>query len=400
MQKKILVVTYGGGHARMLRPVIEILIEDPSVDVHVMALNTAAKELEDLDITLFGYAKYFYDDPNVQKYGRELMASLDKVIDEKETISYLGVNFCELVDTYGLEEANRMYKDGGRYIFEPDNAMYKVLKNENPDILITTNSPRTEKSAVIAARRLGIKSVSLIDMFGIRCSSWFADNDFSDKILVLSDSVKQYLVSLGRDADSVVVTGNPSFDSLAQHYDDNKDTINNERKKMPFTVLWASQPEPVFLPETGDYGDTQLPLNIEKEVLKVFAKHQDWKLIARNHPSEVKRNYPEAVTYSNQGDDLVELFKNIHVVLTPSSTLGFQGAIMGAKLVTIDLSILTPTMPYADMGFSVGLKSIEDIEQALLELYKTKSDSGKPAYYETGAAQNVARVIYSEMEVE
>ncbi len=399
MKKKVLFVTYGGGHARMLRPVIEILTFSSEVDVYVMALNTAAKELEDLDITLFGYSKYFFNHKDVQKYGRQLMASLDKVIDEKETISYLGVNFCELIEKYGLEEAEKMYAEGGRYIFEPDSAMFNILQSEKPDILVTTNSPRTERSAVIAAKTLGIRSISLIDMFGIRCSSWFADNKFSDKILVLSESVKEYLISLGRNKDSIVVTGNPSFDSLAQHYEDNKLNINKNRQNMPFTVLWASQPEPTYLPETGEYGDPELPLNIEKEVLNVFEKYEDWQLIARNHPSEVKRNYPEFVGYSNQGDDLVELFKKVHVVLTPSSTLGFQGAIMGAKLVTVDLSILTPTMPYADMGFSLGLKNIDDIEQALLNLYKSKNDIGAPVYYETEAAKNVVKVIFSEMEV-
>lgn len=393
--KKILFVTYGGGHARMLKPVIEELSREGLFDIHVLALNTAAAELAALNVTLLGYKDFFTIKPEVITYGQELVASLEKVIDYEETVAYLGANFVELVTKYGLEEAREMYNNGGRYIFEPDNIMHEILDIVAPDILVTTNSPRSERSAILAARKLKINSIALVDMFGIRCSSWFRDNDFADKILVLSESVKQYFVSLGRKAEDIVVTGNPSFDSLSSVFAKNQKEISVLRESIPFTVLWASQPEPAYLPETDSVGDPQLPLYIEEELFNIFQKNSGWKLIARNHPSEVKREYPSFVSCSHQSDDLTELFSKVHVVLTPSSTIGFQGGIMGAKLVTIDKSVLTPTMPYEEMGFSIGLKEFGEIEPALKRLEGEKNVYSPPPYSETNAVTNVTKVIMS-----
>lgn len=390
--KKVLVVTYGGGHARMLKPVIARL-RDAGLDVHVLALNTAAAELSGMGVTVFGYHAFFGDSAVVTAYGEKLAQSLDKVINHDETVAYLGANFRELVETHGAAKATQMYETGGRYIFEPVKAMETILRQIAPDILLTTNSPRSEKCATLAARKLGIKSVAFIDMFGIRCASWFKDNGFADKVLVLSKSVKDYFVSLGRDPESIVIVGNPAFDQLATAYRDSESNIIQHRKDLPFTVLWASQPEPVFLPETLEYGDPELPVKIETVLNDIFERHPDWQLIVRNHPSEVERSYPPFAQISTQADPFDTLLKGVHVVLTPSSTVGFQGIIMGTKLVTIDRSVLTPTLPYAKMGYSTGLTELADIEPTLEGLAQNKDTYTAPPYRTTDAASRATDAI-------
>jgi len=395
--KKLLVVTYGGGHARMLKPVVSKIIKN-NVEVSILALNTAEKEFEDIGVDVLGYRSFFRECPRATRYGEELAKTLEKVINYEETVCYLGQNFLELVETYGEEKAREMYANGGRYIFEPLKTMEYILDKISPDMLLSTNSPRSERCAVLAARKLNIKSAVFVDMFGIRCSSWFSDSSFADKIFVLSESVKQHFLKLGRAEDEIVVTGNPSFDVLVQSFNNKKKDIEKIRASKPFTVLWASQPEPSFLPETGETGDENLPFLIEEKLLEIFESHRDWKLIARNHPSEVKREYPEFVKVSSQRDDLNELFSNVHVVLTPSSTLGFQGMIMGAKLVTIDVSVLTPTMPYAEMGFSIGLNHINEIESALENIATTIEYKVEPAYNIDNAAQTATVEIIKILE--
>jgi len=271
---KILIVTYGGGHARMLKPVILELLKYGNCDLQVLALNTAETELAGLDVELLGYRDFFSESDEIAKYGKELASTLDKIINYDETISYLGANFLELQETYGLKVARKMYSQGGRYIFQPKRIMEHILKAVRPNILVTTNSPRSERYAVVAARKLGIKSIAFVDMFGIRSAEWLKDNEFADKILVLSESVKGYLISLGRNADSIVVTGNPSFDILSSSYREKENLILENRRQLPFTVLWASQPEPSFLPETGAIGDEDLPVKTEEVLIDIFEKNK------------------------------------------------------------------------------------------------------------------------------
>lgn len=390
--KKVFVVTYGGGHARMLKPIIPLL-QSEGVEIQILALNTAELEFGGMGIKLLGYRDFTGHDPRATIYGKELSLTLDKVINSEETVAYLGENYLELVNRYGEVEAARMYSRGGRYIFEPIDFMEHILKQVQPDVILTTNSPRSEKYAVVAARKLGIPAIAFIDMFGIRCESWFREDDFADRILVLSESVKQNLVSLGRNPESVSVVGNPSFDVLANKYHNNREDIARARRASPFTVLWASQPEPTYLPETGEEGDGKLPLKIEKVLLPLFERHPDWKLIVRNHPSEEVRSYPDFITFSPQTDVFDDLLKDVHVVLTPSSTVGFQGIVMGTRLVTIDLSVLTPTMPYARMGYSIGLTRLEDVEPTLVQLEREKDACVEPPYTIRTATENAVDEI-------
>ena len=78
--KKILIVTYGGGHARMLKPVIIELLKQGSSNLQVLALNTAETELAGLGVELLGYRNFFSGSDKVAKYGRELASTLDKII--------------------------------------------------------------------------------------------------------------------------------------------------------------------------------------------------------------------------------------------------------------------------------------------------------------------------------
>lgn len=390
--KKILFVCYGGGHARMLKPVI--ILAKEKYEVQVLALTTAHCELKDLGVTLLRYSDFFSSDEIIE-LGEFCLKSLDKVIDRDESIIYLGVNLKELVDKFGYTEAIDLYTKHGRYIFDPINALHRILVELKPDLLVTTNSPRSERAAVIAANDLDIPSVAFIDMFGIRCASWFKFNDFANKILVLSESVKDYYISLGRNESDIVVTGNPSFDSLANYYHTHHDDIKIKREKRKPTVLWASQPEPSYLAEFDAYGDPNLPVIIENRLFKIFEENKNWQLIARNHPSEVQRDYPESTIISPQSQNMVELLESVDVVVTPSSTVGFQGIVMGAQLVTIDLSVLTQTMPYATMGFSTGVTSLDDLEFTISKVIANNEPSGCRLYSERFAAQKAFHVITS-----
>jgi hypothetical protein len=371
----------------MLKPVIRQLMKCEDLEISVFAMNTAAAELFDINVRLLQYSDFFGDNKDVVRYGETCLDKLDKVVDKRESIYYLGVGFLDLVQRYGEEAAATMYENsGGRYVFEPVGAMRTVLEIEEPDLLVTTNSPRTEKAAGLAAAEMGIPHVAFIDMFGIRCSSWFKDGKFANRILVLSDSVKRYYTQLGRRDDELVVTGNPAFDELSRYYAVNRSEIRAVRVQSRYKVLWASQPEPEYLAELDKYGNPAFPLEAEKVLLEAYERAGGrWDLVCRNHPSEVPRTYPRGVLRSEQSDDLARLLSTVHVVLTPSSTVGFQGVILGANLITLNASVLTPTMPYAEMGYSMGLQTLGEIERALEYFEDPANRHAEPAYSETDA---------------
>jgi hypothetical protein len=371
--KKLLLVSYGGGHARMLRPVVDRMERKGGYEISILALTTAKKEYEGVDSSILGYKDFFTSD-KVIRYGRELVAEMGAVADYDESVAYMGQNFLELVDKHGEEEAYRQYRKLGRQGFHPLKSLLHIIKTMSPDLVVATNSPRSERAAIEAAGMLDTPSLALIDMFAIRCLPWFLSPAFANKICVLSNHVRDHLIEKGCAADKVCVTGNPAFDSLVSYYNQNRNDIERQRSARPYTVLWASQVEPEYAGDLGKRGDPGLPEKVEKVLLEGLLDDERFHLIIRNHPNEPVRSYPDAVEISTQKEDLVGLLVRVDLVVTLTSTVGFQGMILGADFITIDKSVFTETMPFSKMGLSSG---IDDLQQ-LLPLINIMAVANKP----------------------
>jgi len=384
--QKILLVGYGGGHINMLLPVAKKL-QELNFEVVFFALTTAIDKLNNSEFTYYTYKDFFYSD-RVQKYGKELIKELETVkLDDEESIAYLGQNYLELVEKFGESEAKALYQKSQRQIFEPIKSMEYVLQQIKPDIIVSTNAPRSEKCVIQAAAKLNIKSIALIDLFAIRCVDWFKENSFASKVCVFSDDVKEYLVEHGRFSKDIIVTGNPVLDKL----------INLENKCRPkknFRVLWASQKEPEYFAEFDIEGDPELPLKIEKKLLEIF-KNREWELVIRNHPNEESREYPDFVEVSSISTSLVETLQNVDLVVTCTSTVGLEGVILGKELITIDMSVFTPTIPFSKYGYSKGVSSLDSLEENIMDVYNNRSCKleNKKRYDIKDATQNVVDVI-------
>ncbi len=360
----VLFVVYGGGHARLVRPVIDYILDNYDCVINCLALTGARRELEGIysdRFNVLGYKDFFFGE-EVGVYGNRLMQDLLSVIDEEETVAYLGQNYLELLDACGADEAARVYKQGGRQIFLPINSLKTIINQIGPDKVVTTNSPRSEKAALIAARELGVESIAIIDMFSVRCESWL--KNYADTVCVFDQGVKDALVGAGRAAE-VIVTGNPAFDSLVSECRKNRDVLIASKKALPFTVLWASQREPKYAADLEMEGSPELPLAVEKELIEIFKENSDWRLVVRNHPNEEPRVYPSYIEVSTQDEQLGVLLSRVHVVVTLTSTVGFQGRIFGCELVTIDGSVFSHTVPYSKIGYSIGLGSPAELSECL-----------------------------------
>lgn len=376
----------------MLNPVLQRLSQRSDIEVTLLALTTAQREFNNPSFPVYGY-KDFFTSRRALRYGKCLNQATSEKVDSAESIAYLGQNFLELRHSSGSHNARHQYRKLGRQAFLPVRSLQKILQTVQPKLLLTTNVARSEQAAVLAASALGVRTVALIDMFAIRCLPWFREPGFADMVGVLSAQVKDQLIAAGRPADHIEVTGNPAFDEQVKHYNANQQPIREKRNQLPFTVLWASQVEPSTTQLSLIDGDPELPRKVEKQLLKIAYAHPDWQLIFRHHPNELPPSYPDTVRVSPQSEDISALLEQVDVVITLTSTLGFQAALMGARLITLDLSVFTPTMPFTRYGISQGISDLDHLECQLIRCESEVDAQPLPPYQIANAAKRVEQLI-------
>lgn len=397
----ILFVAYGGGHVAMLAPIASMLSQVGRPFIF-LALTTARAVLERQGIPAIGFRDLpGADDTQVQAWGRKLASELPlggPVLPE-ETIAYLGLNFQDLVHHVGEHEAWKRYRNEGRQTFLPVHTMERALRVYKPNLVITTNSPRAERAAIIAAGNLGIPSVCAVDLFALQEVQWIGQSGYADKVCVLNESVRSMFLSHGRKPDEVVVTGNPAFDPLCA-----PETIaagKRLRRQRAWddgrkVVLWASQVEPEKHPFTTRVGDSSLPRRVETALRKIVAANESLRLVVRYHPSE-RVNFEPApnVDFSPVAEPISVLLHAVDAVVVTASTVGLQAAIVGRPVVSVDMSMFTPDTQYAELGVAHGITDLELLGQALsnaLAGYAPKFTQGKLGMT---ATQAVLRVMDS-----
>lgn len=367
MKKKILFVCYGAGHVNMLVPIIKRYIKDPNFEVVVLGLTTASAVLKANGISHIGFRDLL--DENLDKHalevGQEMAADIPPggVVDHSETVAYLGLSYADLEERLGKDRAEAEFESKGRQAFLPTTVLARVFKKYQPDLLVSTNSPRAERAAFNVAKDFGVRSVCIVGLFAMHEVAWIGEPDFCSKVCVISDSVKQFMVDAGRLAEDVEVTGNPALDRLARPTLAEEGERFREKNgwKDKKVVLWASQPEPEVHPFTGVKADPTLPKKVQRELLDFCEKREDLLLVVRYHPGESisEKDYPKGAYISTRDEDLAVLLKSVDVVVTMTSTVGLEAVLLGKPLVTIDTSVFRDDAPYSSMGISKGVESLE-----------------------------------------
>jgi len=378
--KKILFVSYGGGHVNLLLPVFYQLDKEKSYNCEYLALTTAGNVLEKSGIPHLGFKDLLEEgDEPALAYGRELVGEEhdSMVVPYDESVAYMGLSFWDLVQCHGENEAFRIYnEEGGRQAFNPITPLRRYLEKSRPDLVVTTNSPRAERAVIEAATQLGIPSVCVVDLFAFQEVRWIGQPGFAKKVCVLSDFVRDLMINAGRRLDEVIVTGNPAFDNMAKIR--KSDVRKNFREKKGWSdtelvVLWASNVEPKVHPFSCAEGDPELPRKVEVQLCELVHQNANIRVVFRPHPNDphVPENLPGNVEISTSQDNLDELLMAVDCVVVLSSTVGLQAALMGKPLVNIKLSIFSRDAPYDEMGISIGVDDLHQlnpaIRQALVE---------------------------------
>ncbi len=403
VKKKIVFVTYGGGHVNMLVPVIKRLQGNPNLELLVLGLTTAGSVLEKNNIPHIGFKDLVGNgDQYALAWGRKLFdsATSHESVSYEESVAYMGLSYVDLELRHNADDAAWIYKNQcGRQSFYPLTVMERFLKSEKPDLVVATSAPRAERATIATAGNLGIRSICLVDLFSFAGMKWLGQEGFSNKICVISDYVKQNFVTAGRNVADVIVTGNPAFDSMADLFDFGvraKYRAGKGWSDEDIVVLWAFNAEPEQHPYSDKIGDPLLPRKVEAQLYKLAETYPNIRVIFRPHPNDNTTSYgalPDRVEISlAKKDDLGNVLISSDCVIVMASTVGYQAALLGKPLVNVRLSIFSDGAPYDKMGMSVGVDDLTRLPHAVLQaLSDGQQAKGLPKVGD--ATDNVVNVI-------
>ena len=394
--KKVLFVCYGSGHVRMVVPVAQALRRSGRAEVQVLGLTTAAPVVLDAGLPLLQFKDFVRpQDAAAVAHGRELARGLPSVVDAEESAAYLGLCYADLVAEAGAEEAARRYATLERQAFLPRATLRRVLSDLRPDLVVATNSPRAERAAVEASRSLGIPSVCIVDLFAIDEVRWIGQPGYADKVCVLNESVRSFLVEAGREPGEIAVTGNPAFDAL--HAPGVAEAGQRLRQENGWAgrrvLLWPTQVEPPFHPFSGVPGDPTVPARSLDAVVRWTLAQPDTVLCVRPRAGEAPPALPAdpRIVLAGQDWPLPPLLHATDLVVMLTSTVGLEGHLAGARLVQVLGSMFDEALPLARFGIADAAVPLDQLDAALDQWSRTPRHA-------PGAAPRATPRVLAELE--
>jgi len=358
-------VSYGGGHAALLAPVAGELCRRQDWRVSVLGLTTGRRRYEVQGLRVLGFVDFLSaDDSHARELGERLTADVDAVssgVGAQETVAYLGLCMADLIDEVGEAQAWAAYNERGRHAFRPDRTMLRILSTLKPDVVVSTNSPKSERSALEVSARLGIPTVMCPDLF---CDpAWEIYKPLkADNYCVISHLAQENLVRHhGALADAVALTGHPAFD---------KSSVGGQRECRGRVAadlgiemtgrcyVWATSPDGIdpAHPPLGS-SDSIAALRELSASQSLVANRRT--ILVKPHPSEAAGPYQEllagipGVHVVPPGYDSNAVIRaSDGVVVCSVSTLIIDSLALGTATVAVGVRrpSLRSALPWEDIG--------------------------------------------------
>lgn len=401
---RVLFVSYGAGHIEMCLPVIKALRErEPACDVRLMALTTAFGAAQRAGESPLGY-RDFCDPPQGQRalrYGQMLLPGNEHPdVAREESLAYLGLNFLEWVDELGEDSAMQRWREVGRQGFLPVEFFKKLLARLEPDVVVATNSPRSEQAAIAAAAAVRIPSLTMLDLFALPGDPFAARKVHADRITVISEAARENLVKAGVPPARVFVTGNPAFDVLAsaQAAAEGAAWRRSRGWEDRCVVLWAGHREPLDA-QPAHWAGSGLGHAVQDRLVQWVASRDDVCLAVRYHPNEwhefqAPAAHPRVHWSRPDQENLLPVLMASSQVVVQATTVGAQAYTAGKQVVALGFSPLVRRtgMDYAALGMG---RRAEDLERMVSLLAEGASRGAAPTVplHAGCAAAAVARQI-------
>ena len=246
---------------------------------------------------------------------------------------------------------------------------YEDVKALRPDVVVATNAPRGERAAIVAAGRLGLPALCVVDLFAIDEVLWIGQAGYADRVCVLNAAVRDFLIAAGRRPEEVVATGNPGFDAL--NAPEAVAAGRQLRQQRGWTdlcaLLWPTQVEPAVHPFDGRPGDPTLPGRALQQLVQWTLAHDDAVLCLRTRAGEIPPDVPahERLVITGQDLPLPTLLHACDLVVTLTSTVGLEGHLAGCRLVQVTGSVFDKAMPLLRYGIADDAVPVQSLRSAL-----------------------------------
>ncbi|WP_336020946.1 UDP-N-acetylglucosamine 2-epimerase [Fusobacterium polymorphum] len=366
--KKIFMTCYGGGHVEIIKELYKNLVNIPDAEITILALTTSKYKFEQEKIPYKLITDYYDEekDKEIYRLGEDfcIRNNVDISIGKDETYLYHGYALKELLEKYDKEKIEEGFKKFGRAIFLPVEFMKSVIVSENPDLVITTNSPRYEKASLIISKELNLKTLSIEDQFGIEGienSSKDLIDFFQDKIYerIYGDYVCVPSEITEKNLDfnkinKIFITGNPSFDKALEFFMDNNKKEKTKKESITLCYLSQKHPENIL---------------IMKNLIK-FTEEKDFNLIVKIHPNEKIEDYLKEIDNKMNknvkilNSNLYESILKSDIIITISSTAALEAAILGKPIVAKK----NVGIPFANLEIGLEYENIDQIEEKINEI--------------------------------
>ena len=390
---KVLIVSYGGGHAQISTLVYKALQQRGNVELNVLALTVAGSVFAKHHIsytTLHQCMGFFEDKEDIIRYGREWAESFFNPASDmiyEECVAYLGLGFRDLKNREGFSEAREAFRKFGRKAVCAVESMEIILRHLQPDVLVVTCGVRMEKAAGLAANRLGIPVVRIGDLLA------FEPSGYDCLMCVMNEYAKEYAIhELGIPPSRVFLTGQPVFEENLRISPMDLDSTVDQWGMANFKqiVLYLEQPGMDFEIKS-----------IEACFLKIANRYADILFIFKLHPNQDKKEnqWVSENVLLLQDYPLKPLLHLCDVAVTKDSTAGLEAVLCGKPLVSILLS--PPDVDYTQYGIAERVTNLHNLEKALFQCVDTSSTTyirqchaREKCGNRPNAAVNIANLIF------
>lgn len=285
-------------------------------------------------------------------------SKLKKGVDFQSMFTYKGTNFWDAV------------KDDIALFFDRqvltliNNLSYfgRIMDRVNPDILIVAESLGTRvQGHVLLAKQRGIPVLEI--QHGIFRS--LAGTPLATKFAAGGDYYKKVYVKFGAREDRAIVTGWPKYDV----YKNLKDESSREDRNT-VNLLFAMQPTDVRL--------NRRAIGIIGSFVEDSA---DLRLLVKPHPREDARTYSQIgrkhqhVILYGRRMDTAKLLVSSDVVITVSSTVGIEAALLDKPIICINVT--NEESLYVSSGVAIEVSKLDDLIPAIKDaLYNEEVRAG------------------------
>lgn len=406
---RALFVCYGGGHVEMCLPVMQALRQlVQGCTATIMALTTAYEAARGAGETPLGY-RDFAQGPltlpgaaQALEYGLELLPGHEHpCVAPQESQAYLGFNFLEWVQVLGETGARERWREKGRYGFRPVNFFSQVLQALKPDVVVSTNAPRSEQAVIEAASALGIPSLCMVDLFALPGDPFLQRRVHAQRIAVWAEATQRNLLAAGVEPSRIVVTGNAAFDALkspqAQAEGAKWRTARGWQDR--HVVLWAGHKEPLDA-QPAELAGMRLGEMVQHRLVDWVLARDDLCLVVRYHPNEWHEFSPPPlhprIHWSCPGSEpLLPVLLGSDQVVVQATSVGVQASTAGKRVLSLDFSPLVQRsgMDYARFGVAQGVPSLDQLVPLLSQMPRGDLCPAGVAARAPNAAMAIARHI-------